>query len=95
MGGDLAPGESLFSLSHHRLPLALQFGIELCEISPFTLICQLMLLLCKSCLDSHVVEISWLQISCLEDTILQQVLGSSGSYNLSRFFSCGFPESEV
>lgn len=43
---------------------------------------QLVLKLLTSCLGSHMVEISMGAAPCMEDTVVQQIPWSSGSYHL-------------
>lgn len=65
LSGGLIPTENwvfLFS-SYCCLQLFIQ-GWDLVNFPPSTLAYQLALLLCRSCLGNHVVEISWVQGPC-------------------------------
>lgn len=62
--GVLFLGEDYCSSSQHSLAAYSAFpGLKSREVSPFVLVCLLVLSLFWSCLDSHVVETSW--VSCL------------------------------
>lgn len=59
---DLIP-ENGSSLISYYLPVALHLGVVPCGTSPSTLACQL-LSLGRSCLGSHIVESSLVQLLC-------------------------------
>lgn len=64
MGGFTLGEDCISTLRSHWLPVALHIGMEPYEMSLCTLICQLVVSACRSCLGKHVIEILWWQLFC-------------------------------
>lgn len=59
MGKTISPG-----LDSPEFPVLLHLWVRTCEIPPFRVSMSIVLVLCRSCLGSHIVDVSWVKLPC-------------------------------